>query len=97
MGEQDIKELQDLARKEPKLCENGERAHLGQPIVSGACYRGTATKEVTIGYVNAIGDISEKDVIYLCDDCAKLVKRSARRHGNRVKVKPLKVEKIQPY
>jgi len=70
-------------------CENGQRAYLGQAIVSPACYHAEAVKKVTVGYVNAIGDIFEEDTLSLCDECAKLIKRSARRHGNRVKVEAL--------
>lgn len=69
----------------PKLCDNGVNAHLGQPIVSPACYRGTeATQEVTVIY----NDV-EKDTLNLCDACTKLLKMSARRHGYRIKTRKI--------
>ncbi len=70
-----------------KLCDNGVKAHLGQPIFSPACYRETpATHRVEIGYVNCIGDVFDTDVLYLCGDCLKLARRSVRRSGYKIKV-----------
>jgi len=66
----------------PPFCENGINAHLGRPIFSPACYRQTeATQVVTIGYINCIGDVFEQDTLYLCDECAKLARKAARRDG----------------
>ena len=70
-------------------CDNGEKAHLGQPIFTPACYRGEATTEVTINYINHLGVDFDKDTLNLCNDCTRLAKKSARRSGYRVKTKPL--------
>jgi len=70
-------------------CDNGIKAYLGQPIFSGACYRGEATQKVTIGYVNAIGDVFETDILYLCDHCTKLARKTARRHNYKFKTENL--------
>jgi len=65
----------------PELCDNGKSAHLGKPIVTPACFRGTeATQRVTVIY----NDV-EETTLNLCDACAKLLKNSARRHGYKVK------------
>lgn len=60
-------------------CINGEKAHLGQPIFSPACYRGEATTTLTIFY-DQYRD-TNSDVLALCAPCCKLGKRSARRLG----------------
>lgn len=68
-------------------CDNGEKAYLGQPIFTPACYRGEATTQVTINYIEGVD--FDKDILNLCDACTRLAKKSARRSGYRVKTKPL--------
>lgn len=67
-----------------RRCDNGEKAYLGSPIESPACFRAEATRQVTISY----NDV-ESDTLYLCDECVRVIRRSARRHGYRVKAKAL--------
>ena len=68
-----------------RRCDNGEKAYLGSPIEPPACLRAAATHRVTIRY----NDV-ESDTLYLCAHCARLIARSARRHGYRVEAKPLR-------
>lgn len=66
-------------------CDNGEKAYLGHPILSPACYRDEATREVTIEY----NDV-EKDVLNLCESCARRIMADARCHHYKVSSKKIK-------
>lgn len=63
-------------------CENGQAAHLGHAICAPACYNDAAVRTVTVSY-NEV----EKDTLQLCEECAKVISRDARRHGYRVSSK----------
>ncbi len=61
------------------------KAHLGQPIVAPGCGPNTpATLRMTITYTDV-----ETDTLILCEKCTGLIKRSAHRHGYRVKSQPI--------
>jgi hypothetical protein len=62
-----------------KTCDNGRAAYRGHPICAPACYIGVAARTVTVSY-NEV----EKDTLELCEDCAKVISRDAKRHGYRV-------------
>lgn len=57
------------------LCENAGRQ--ASQIVPGGCWNRTATRHVEIIYDQ---DGVDKDELDLCDKCAGLVVRDARRH-----------------
>jgi len=48
-------------------------------IVAPQCYRGKATRRVTVTYSHC-----ESDTLELCDVCAKVLKRDVRKHGYRL-------------
>ncbi len=65
-------------------CENGESAYLGHAILSPACYRDEATREVTIEYSDV-----EKDVLFLCKGCAGRIMADARHRHYKVSSKKI--------
>jgi len=75
------------------LCDNAYRnteVNFGHGVgLSPQCYDNEQKWEVTIGYVNCIGDVFEQDTLYLCDECAKLARKAARRDGYKFKSRRL--------
>jgi len=65
------------------LCENAYRRGRGIGIET-QCYANEATKEVTVIYHEL-----ESDTFFLCDECAKALKRDAIKHGYKVKIRKL--------
>lgn len=65
-------------------CENGQKAYDGHAILSPACFRDEVTRQVTIEY----NDV-EKDVLNLCEGCARRIMADARRHHYKVRSKKL--------
>ncbi len=63
-------------------CENGENAYLGHPILSPTCFRDEATRQVTIEY----NDV-EKNVLHLCESCARRIKNDAMARHYKVRTK----------
>lgn len=61
-------------------CDND--SSMGHTIIHPQCYKGQAKVALTIQY-NEV----EKDVLNLCEDCAKVVTKDARRHGYKVQAK----------
>ena len=72
---------------EIKVCDNDSSR--GGHILGGGggCFKGKATKEVTIkqGY--------DKNVLELCNSCAIRIIADAKRHGASVSTKPIKKKK----
>lgn len=68
-----------------RYCDNSVVQLKGRsPIVGGGCFNADATKSVVVTY-NEV----EEDTLHLCPECAKTVKREARRHGYSVRVETL--------
>jgi len=53
-------------------------------IISPTCCGKDATRGVTVHYHEL-----ERDVLNLCDDCARNLARDARRHGYKVEIRKL--------
>lgn len=70
------------------MCENAHMNHkmLYAAHVAPQCYDNKATKTVTIQY-NETYPVTrvESDVRHLCNECAKLFSKDARRYGYKVK------------
>jgi hypothetical protein len=66
-----------------KFCDNDSSSG-GYPVVSPQCYKGRATRLVTVRY-NEV----ESDSLCLCEDCARLLKREAKRHRYQITTKRL--------
>jgi len=71
------------------LCENAYRRGRGIGI-EPQCYANKATKEVTVVYHEYTFIYHEfEETFYLCDECAKALKRDAIKHGYKVKIREL--------
>ena len=68
-----------IREAEMEKCANGQAAYRGHPICAPACYNGVAVRTITVSY-NEV----EEDTLHLCQECAKVISRDARRHGYRV-------------
>lgn len=69
--------LERERKEQVMLCDNS--SNRGNYIMSPSCWGQEATQSVTIEYNSA-----EKDYLFLCDKCAKVVTRDARRRGYKV-------------
>lgn len=65
-----------------ETCDND--TSMGRHIFSGGCYKGKQEVRLTIKY-----SPYEKDILYLCKNCAEKIKRDAKRHGYEVLSKRL--------
>ena len=67
--------------KQTKYCDNS--GHLRRAIHFIGCLRNKPTKQLTIDYGH------ETDVLDLCDDCTKAIRKDANSHGYKTSVKTL--------
>lgn len=67
-------------KQQRTLCENSSK--LTNNIVNPKCYDGKKEYKVTISY----NDI-ENDILFLCANCMKTIKKEGRKHGYKVIVR----------
>lgn len=73
-------------KQQRSLCENSSM--LTNNIVNPKCYDGKKEYEVTISYNHAM--YIENDVLFLCANCVKTIKKECRKHSYKVIAKEVK-------
>lgn len=72
-----------FGKNEKNICQNSSSKT--NNIINPQCYKNEATKSVKVIYTRGI---DESEVLSLCDECAKAIKKDAEAHGYEVEIKP---------
>ena len=81
MGDSEKVEMERRMHTPPRACDyDTSEGYFGQDGLG--CYKGVAS-----WYAEVIYSEVDKDILYLCDECYKNLKKLAKRRGQKIKAK----------